>query len=116
MPGFDQRGPMNQGPMTGGGRGICTGAGMQGAGMQGAGMQGAGMQGAGAGMARGFGQGRGRRCARGYGRGAGYRWDPPALQPQADADPSELLSRRASYLEQELAAVKKELSDLQGKD
>ena len=47
MPRFDGTGPMGQGPMTGGGRGRCTG---------------------GAGF--GYGAGYGRGC--GWGRGAGF--------------------------------------------
>jgi len=75
MPGLNQRGPMNEGPMTGGGRGLCTGAvaseqefanRMTGS------------------MGRGLGRGRG--CGGGSGRGMGRRRnlnvEPTPTKPQ----------------------------------
>lgn len=57
MPGFDQTGPMGQGPMTGGRRGRCAGA----------------VDYPRTGRGLGYGAGYGRGLGRGwYGRGAGY--------------------------------------------
>lgn len=88
MPGLNQRGPMNEGPMTGGGRGMCR------------------RQNTDAG--RGQGRGCGRQGNRG-GRMAEPAADPPRVAP---ADPGAALRDRAGRLEAELAAVKRQLKDL----
>lgn len=107
MAGFNQRGPMNQGPMTGRGRGICTGAVDP-------------DQGFTRGNTMGYGMGRGRGRNRnfnpsfGWGRGAG-QWAPPVTEPGPAAQ--DTWQERANMLEAELAAVKqqlKELSELKG--
>jgi hypothetical protein len=98
MPGFNRRGPENQGPMTGGGRGFCTGN--------------AGYGGYDAGFGRGFGpgsgRGRGGRWARcGFnGRGMGRR----AFAPVPPDSPDEL-KQRAEWLESELAAIRQQLNE-----
>jgi hypothetical protein len=69
MPGFDKTGPRGEGPMTGGGFGICTGR----VSAEDASRLGRGYA---RGMGRGFGGGRGmawRHGGRGYGRG--MAWD-----------------------------------------
>ncbi len=83
MPGFDQSGPLGQGPLTGGGRGRC-----------------AGYAGAGQGRGRGRGPcGGGRARGRGRGQGLGYglvAGDPTARDLQAEA---EELRRRLEQVE-----------------
>jgi hypothetical protein len=95
MPGFNRRGPDNQGPMTGGGRGICTGAAEFGRPVP-------------AGVAPGFGRGRGRRwCQTGFGgRGPGrqgVRQDVPETRDD--------LKQRAKWLETELAAIRQQMNE-----
>lgn len=98
MPGFNRRGPDNQGPMTGRGRGLCTGN--------------AGYAGYDAGFGRGFGpgygRGRGRRWAQGGfgGRGMGP-WGGAQAAPESPDD----LKQRAEWLESELAAVRQQLNE-----
>ncbi len=99
MPGLNQRGPENMGPMTGRRMGRCvTGSPQDPAVYSG----------------QGFGYGRGRGCGRGFGprgRGAAF-WGAPAgpVAPQTKED----LNLRAKALEQELEAVKNELKNLSG--
>jgi len=97
MPGFNQRGPSNQGPMTGRRMGICV-------------------QGATAGETAqpvefGMGRGMGRRAGRGFGRGRGVspQWGIPPVQP---ASTKAELAQRAEMLETELNAVKQALNNL----
>jgi hypothetical protein len=95
MPGFNQRGPDNEGPMTGGRRGICTGAGYVQGGFS----------------TPGPGRGRGWRCAQGQGFGLGRGFGRPA--PQAPLpDAREALARRAELLEQELSALRRQIAAL----
>lgn len=94
MPGFNQRGPMNEGPMTGRRRGVCTGV---------AADPGQGFSG------RGYGRGFGRRGSQvpGWGRGYG-QWASPAMgSVNQDA-----LQNRVNMLEAELSAVKNQLRNL----
>lgn len=80
MPGLNQKGPENMGPMTGRQMGRCVTRETQP-------------------------YGRGRGCGRGFGpRGLGS-WGAPAMAVPTKED----LSLRAEALEQELEAVKKEL-------
>ncbi len=98
MPGFNQRGPMNEGPMTGGGRGYCTGGGNATQGF------------AGRGNAMGMGRQRGRRGyqeAPGQGLGAG-RWTGPAT----DSANQTTLQNSVDRLETELAELKNQLKNL----
>ena len=94
MPGFNRRGPENQGPMTGRGRGMCTGAADP-------------AQGVGFGYGMGFGRGRGRRGCQG-----GFGARNPVRQWQTAPDVGNDLQARAKWLEAELAAVKQQLNDL----
>lgn len=98
MPGLNQRGPMNDGPMTGRGRGLCTGNVAAGQGFVGG-------YGMGRGLRRGcrdFGWGGGRGMGRGgnYGPWAGAS---PAVSNQT------ILQNRANMLEAELAEIKNQL-------
>lgn len=98
MPGLNQRGPMNDGPMTGRGRGLCTGNVAAGQGFVGG-------YGMGRGLRRGcrdFGWGGGRGMGRGgnYGPWAGTS---PAVSNQT------ILQNRANMLEAELAEIKNQL-------
>ncbi len=91
MPGFNRRGPDNQGPMTGGGRGICTGAADP-------------VQGVGKGYPA-YGRGWGQKGfgGRGFGRTRPWRTVP---------DISNDLQERAKWLETQLAAVKQQLNEI----
>lgn len=92
MPGYNQRGPENMGPMTGRGMGRCTSGTLQAPNWPG----------------RAYGPGRGRRCGRGFGFGRGSApW--PGTQFSAS---KEDLTLRARTLERELDAVKQELQNL----
>lgn len=97
MPGFNRRGPENQGPMTGRGRGVCTG--------------GAGYTGYDSGIGPGFGRGRGRRWFQGGfgGRGLGRR----TFTPEGPDGPksADVLKQRAEWLESELAAIRQQLNE-----
>ena len=106
MPGFNGRGPMGQGPMTGGGRGRCSGYANIG---QGAawGAPTAYGQGRGRGMGpcgggRAFGRGRGR--GQGYGMGQGMGYGPAAMGPTAQD-----LQAEAEELRRRLAQVEARL-------
>ncbi len=91
MPGFNQRGPMNEGPMTGRGQGICTGNQPM-------------NQGFGMGMGRRRGQ-RGRQ-APGWGPRFGQGFTAPVVDTQ------NTLKNRKEMLEAELAAIERQISDL----
>ena len=98
MPGFNRRGPENQGPMTGRGRGPCSGnTGNTGY-----------NQGFGQGFGPGYGRGWGRRWAQaGFGgRGMGRRAFGPAVPESPDE-----LKQRAEWLESELAAIRQQLDE-----
>jgi hypothetical protein len=106
MPGFNQQGPMNQGPMTGGGRGTCANGPMQGTTGFGRGRAngpGFGTEGAGAGFRRGRGAYQGQRWGQGYAPGNAAS-PAPATR--------ETLAQRADQLEAELNAIKEELANL----
>ncbi len=100
MPGFNRRGPENQGPMTGWGRGLCTGN---------AGYDTGSGRGFGPGSGFGYGRGRGGRWCRGGfgGRGYGRRAFGPAVPPESPDD----LKQRAEWLESELAAIRQQLNE-----
>ncbi len=115
MPGFDGRGPLGAGPMTGGGRGYCnpalyeTGWGFFG--------RRAGLTGRGLGLRRG--------CRAGWGLGRGFwsaaDWALRSRGPyyrQYDLTPqdeAEVLRRRAEFLRQDLEEVKSRLAELEGR-
>ena len=99
MPGFNQNGPMNEGPMTGRGRGKCTGAVDPGQGFSGRG------------NAMGMGRQNGRRGYQASGRGRGYgQWTTPA--PVMSSVNKDTLQNSVDMLEAELAALKKQLKNL----
>ncbi len=93
MPGLNQRGPMNEGPMTGRKRGSCTGAAVD----------------PGQGFAdRGMGRGMGRRGCQTPGRGrGGGQWSSPA--PMPGSTDQNALQNRVNMLEAELSAIKDQL-------
>ncbi len=99
MPGFNQRGPRNEGPMTGWGRGVCTGN---------------TDPAYGAGIRRG--RGMGMRCRGGRGgyggRGMGYGGRQGGYVPAGNVDLKEDLQARADMLEAELSAIKNQLKTL----
>ncbi|WP_022666722.1 DUF5320 domain-containing protein [Desulfospira joergensenii] len=94
MPGYNQRGPENMGPMTGRGMGRC--------------MTGSDRDPVRTGRAYGAGNGRGRRCGRGFARGAAPWSGAPAQVTRED------LTLRARALEKELEAVNQELKSYSG--
>ena len=112
MPGFDGTGPQGQGPMTGGGRGLCNpraiGYGSPFAGGFGYG-RGFGM---GRGYGRGFGRGMGMGMGMGYGYGPGYGPRYP-LEP---ADETAQLKAEADYMKKSLDAINKRLEELEKKN
>ncbi|MCG8567456.1 MAG: DUF5320 domain-containing protein [Desulfobacterales bacterium] len=84
MPGMNQQGPMNQGPMTGRGQGMCNGNSM----------------GSGMGRRGGRGCGQGRRCGNGNGMGRGYA---------GPVNREDVLQDRARVLKAELDRINREL-------
>lgn len=121
MPGFDGRGPMGAGPMTGGGRGFCNPA------RNNAGFAGGSRPGRAAGFGRGLGLRRG--CGFGFGRGAGFvrGLGPAAYYPTGGYSPgyggyaaspqdeAANLRREAENMKQELDAVNRRIEELEGK-
>lgn len=106
MPGFDRRGPMGAGPMTGGRRGLCNPATARDA------RAFIGDYGGGLGFRGGFGRGRGWR--RGFGRG--YGWIPAAAGPDNAVDRvAELAALRheADYLKDSLDAVNRRIAEFE---
>ncbi|SDU56947.1 DUF5320 domain-containing protein [Desulfobacula phenolica] len=102
MPGFNQQGPMNQGPMTGGGRGTCANGQMAGA----AGFGNARFAGPGSGF-------RGGRGGRSFGRGPGCgRWYSQVPVTASAPVTKQVLQQRADILESELNAIKEQLASL----
>lgn len=96
MPGFNQRGPMNEGPMTGRQRGTCTG----------------GRVDTGQTYGGGMGRGMGRRGGQAPGRGMGGRWNAPAPMPGSmdqDTSVNQDMQSRINMLEAELSAIKDQL-------
>ncbi len=89
MPGLNQNGPGNQGPMSGRGQGICNRTNEF--------------------RCRAAG-GTGRRMGRGGGRGLGGGWGQSAPGPAVDTPNA--LKNRAQILEEELNAIKQQLKDL----
>nr|NJM01518.1 DUF5320 domain-containing protein [Desulfobacula sp.] len=99
MPGLNQRGPMNDGPMTGRRKGLCAGSAA-----------------AGQGFVGGYGMGGGfrRSCraaawggGRGIGRGGNFSaWAGPSPLVSSQT----ILQNRASMLEAELAEIKNQLN------
>ena len=104
MPGFNQRGPMNEGPMTGRGMGQCSGAYTQ---DMGAPAYGYG-QGRGMGMGRRGGQPLQQGMGRGMGRGAQMQMTPQATPPPTKAS----LAVRAQQLEAELESIQNALKQM----
>lgn len=98
MPGMDGSGPMGQGPMTGGGRGPCSGA-------QGYAPDRTLGRAFGRGMGYGFGRGFGR--GRGYGQGRGFGYG--GFAPGVGATPTADLEARLARLEAENRALRAQL-------
>jgi len=101
MPGFNQRGPMNEGPMTGRGMGQCSGTYTQDTGAPAYGYG----QGRGMGMGRRGGQP--LQQGRGMGRGAQMQMTPQAPPPTKAS-----LAARAQQLEAELESIQNELKQM----
>ncbi len=98
MPRGDRTGPLGMGPMTGWGRGFCSGN------------RAAGFRGFGYGRGLGaFGRGRGMGPGRGF--GPGYWWTAPGPVPQADELSS--LKDEGQRLRDALEAVERRIQDLE---
>jgi len=107
MPGFNGKGPMGAGPMTGGAKGFCDPAGPGYPKAFGRGM------GFGRNFRGGYGPGMGMR--RGFGRGFG-RWYPPAYGPASPADPADainMLKAQADSMQNALDAINRRMTQLQ---
>lgn len=112
MPGFDGTGPLGQGPMTGGGRGMCVvpdGNLRRTAGMR--------YFGRGFGYGRGFGRALGRGC--GFGRGFGriYGGYPYAEAPYSGSVTSaremDMLRAEAEAMREDLDAINKRIREIE---
>jgi len=106
MPGYNQRGPMNEGPMTGRRLGRCAATTATGVGSPDTGVD-------------SFGYGRGRGMAMGRGRCRRTWWNmdaPGNVQFSGPTEPSreQSLERKVQALESELAVLKNELRALHG--
>jgi len=98
MPGFNGRGPVGAGPMTGGGRGFCTGSNVR--------TQTLYDQ---QGFDRGYGSGRGRGYGRGFRRAGGY---PTGNTPQYNT-PNEInFADELSMLKAQTAEMKSVLDNI----
>jgi len=113
MPGFDRKGPVGAGPMTGGRRGFCNPAT---AGYNPA--YGGYGYGRGLGLRRGFRGGYGPGMGRGYGRG--YGWVPPAagpvyapVYPMSAAGEIDMLREKAEYMKNSLDAINRRIDALE---
>lgn len=106
MPGFNQRGPMNEGSMTGRQRGTCTGAAVDTG-------QGFADRTNARGYGGGMGRGMGRRGCQAPGRGmGGGKWNSPASTPGSmdqDTLVNQNMQNRVNMLEAELSAIKDQL-------
>ena len=115
MPGFDGKGPMGEGSMTGGARGFCIQPYTNG--KRGSGNSNFAV-GYGRGGGRGFGRGRcvgrGRGFGQGYGRG---NWrevgDTPYSPAMTQKDEIEVLKDESESLKQELENIQKRIKDLE---
>jgi hypothetical protein len=99
MPGFDGRGPMGAGPLTGRGRGLCTGANSF--------------------YGRGFFRNRGQYPGLGYGRGLGRRvgwYDAPyRYHPMDAAMEIDALKAEAASMKNALDMIHREIANLEKK-
>ena len=103
MPGLNRSGPLGEGPMTGGGRGLCNPSNTGFAGGYNYGRDG----GFGRGFGRGYGPGMGMR--RGFGRGNQPAYDQV---PQNEKSKIDMLKAEASYMKSTLDAINKQIDDL----
>ena len=111
-------GPDGMGPMTGRGAGFCAGSGTPGY-MNPYGGRGA-VYGRGYGYGAGFGAGLGRGVGRGMGQGIGWGYGPGwrrgyAYAPSVPISPElekQDLEREASFMEEELKAIRKRIEEL----
>jgi len=109
MPGFDRRGPMGAGPMTGGRRGLCAAPYADYSGRFSFGYGGGRRTGYGLGFRRGFGA-RGRRA--GWGPGMGYPV-ADAYDPYAGRSHLDMLKEEAQYMRDTLERLNRQIGDLE---
>jgi len=110
MPGFNQTGPMGQGPMTGRGRGVCT-TNQAGFGTSSTGSPGFG---------RGMGFRRGFRRGPGFG-GIGYRgrgwWADPFAIPQSNMtslqNEIDMLHEQAESMQHSLSEISQRVAEME---
>lgn len=104
MPGFDRSGPLGEGPMTGGKRGLCGSARKVGYSAY-----------AGRGFCYGFPRGRGFGRGVGLGRGRGFAWRSASAAPVIPTTPDEemdILKDNIDILKQQLDAYTQRLDEL----
>jgi hypothetical protein len=107
MPGFDRTGPFGAGPRTGWGAGLCGIPGARGTGALGGTLRGVGRG--------GFPWGGGRgRCFGGRGMGW-YRWPFVGAAPVPPAEAAEALKAQLAAAQDEIAAMKARLEELEKK-
>ena len=113
MPGLDRSGPMGEGPMTGGRRGLCGGGSSayvphwHGGFGYGFGLR--------HGYRSGFGPGRGR----GYGMRRGFCWYPRNYAygyPMSKVDEMDMLKADADYMQNSLDAINARIEELTKKN
>jgi hypothetical protein len=112
MPGFNQQGPRNQGPMTGRGMGMCAKSPMA----DSPNFSNPAGRGLGLGFrrGRGFSQGRGRGMGPCWGQGYGQAATAAGEPGTMPANTMEDLKLRAERLESELNAIRQGISALSG--
>jgi len=113
MPGLDRSGPMGEGPMTGGRRGLC-GAGISAHAPNAYGGFGYAF-GSGRGFRSGFGPGRGR----GRGMGRGFCRYPRAYgfnYPLSETDEMNMLKADADYMQKSLDTINARIEELAQKN
>jgi len=116
MPGFDGTGPAGMGPRTGGGFGFCSpGTGPAPGGYAPGAVYGVGR----GGLPRGGGRGRAFGGGRGWWGRARFPYAAPAYQvaapypAAAPFDEKAFLDNQVTYLEQQIAAVRNRLSEIE---
>lgn len=113
MPGFNQSGPMGQGPMTGKGFGFCTGGDTPG--------YDKGFGGRGRGRGRRFGFGMGTSSLRGLGRWGNWSWpfsgfSTPHHWTFSKEDEINILKSQSEALKHTQKEIERRLGELEKKD
>ncbi len=114
MPGLNGTGPMGEGPMTGGRRGLCNSV-NSGYSSQAYGNGARFNRGMGFGFGRGFGNNYGMGMARGFGRGFGWNSAPFNAEYSGNVDDElNILKAQANAAQNSLNAINKRINELEG--